>query len=86
MSGQAPLEDDGQIKLHGASIDLASLKIGASGELSGFGTVVNAIENLGIIDARHGKLDLGGAVTGERTISNQQGGHSGTWRCLQRRR
>ena len=64
LSGQAPLEDDGQIKLRDASVDLASLTIGASGELSGSGTVANAIENLGIIDARRGIMDLGGAITG----------------------
>ena len=65
VSGPAGLQDDGQIKLHGASIDLSSLKIAPSGELSGFGTVVNAIENLGTIDVRHGKLDISGPVTGD---------------------
>ena len=64
LSGQAHLEDDGQIKLHDASMDLSSFTIAASGELSGFGIVANAIENLGIIDARDGKMDLGGAITG----------------------
>jgi fibronectin-binding autotransporter adhesin len=64
VSGPASLQDDGQIKLHGASMDLSSLKIAPSGELSGFGTVVNAIENLGVIDARGGKMDLASAITG----------------------
>ena len=65
LSGQAPLEDDGQIKLRGASVDLSSLTIGAGGELSGSGTVADPITNLGTIDASKRKLDLQGAVTGD---------------------
>ena len=63
LSGQAPLEDDGQLKLRDANVDLSSLTIGVGGELSGSGTVANPITNLGTIDAVR-KLDLGGAVTG----------------------
>ena len=65
LSGPAPLEDDGQLKLHDASVDLASLTIGAGGELSGSGTVADPITNLGTIDASKRKLDLQGAVTGD---------------------
>ena len=65
LSGSAPLEDDGQLKLHNASVDLASLTIGAGGELSGFGTVADAITNSGTINASKNKLDLQGAVTGD---------------------
>jgi hypothetical protein len=64
VSGPASLQDDGQIKLGGASMDLSSLTIGASGELSGFGTVASPIVNSGTIDAV-AKLDLSGAVTGD---------------------
>ena len=59
------MEDDGQIKLRDASVDLSSLTIGAGGELSGSGTVANPITNLGTIDASKRKLDLQGAVTGD---------------------
>ena len=65
LSGLAPLEHDGEIKLAGASVDLSSLTIGAGGELSGFGTVANPITNLGTIDASATKLDLQVAVTGD---------------------
>ena len=72
LSGQAPLEDDGQIKLRDASVDLASLTIGVGGELSGSGTVADPITNLGIIDAVR-KLDLGGAVTGSGQLQISKG-------------
>ena len=65
LSGQGPLEDDGLLQLHDAKVDLSSLTIGASGELSGFGTVADPITNLGTIDASKRKLDLQGAVTGD---------------------
>ena len=65
LSGSAPLEDDGLIKLRGANVDLSSLTIGAGGELSGSGTVADPITNLGTIDASKRKLDLRGAVTGD---------------------
>jgi hypothetical protein len=65
LSGLAPLEDDGQLKLRDASVDLSSLTIGAGGELSGFGTVAGSTTNLGTIDASKRKLDLQGAVTGD---------------------
>ena len=65
LSGSATVEDDGQIKLLGASVDLSSLTIGAGGELSGSGTAADPIINLGTIDASNRKLDLQGAVTGE---------------------
>ena len=65
LRGQAPLEDDGQIKLASARVDLASLSIGVGGNLSGSGTVANSITNLGTIDASVTKLDLQGAVTGD---------------------
>ena len=64
LSGSATLEDDGQIKLRDASVDLASLTIGVGGELSGSGTVADPITNLGTINADGRKLDLQGAVTG----------------------
>jgi hypothetical protein len=59
------LEDDGLIKLHDASVDLSSLTIGVGGKLSGSGTVVNSITNLGTIDASATKLDFQGAVAGD---------------------
>ena len=65
LSGSATVEDDGQIKLRGASVDLSSLTIGAGGELSGSGTAADPITNLGTIDASKRKLDLQGAVTGD---------------------
>ena len=65
LSGSATVEDNGQIKLRGASVDLSSLTIGAGGELSGSGTVADSITNLGTIDASKRKLDLQGAVTGD---------------------
>jgi hypothetical protein len=65
LSGSAAVEDDGQIKLADASVDLSSLTVGVGGKLSGSGTVANPITNLGTIDAGVTKLDLQGAVTGD---------------------
>ena len=65
ISGAATLHDDGQIRLEGGSIDVSSLTIAAGGELSGFGAVANAIESSGVINARDGKMDIAGPVTGD---------------------
>jgi hypothetical protein len=68
VNGTATLQDEGQIRLEGGSIEVSSLTIAAGGDLSGFGTVTSPIESSGVITARDGKLDLAGPVTGGQFV------------------
>ena len=61
--GVASLTDNGKIVLGGGAISGGALTIGATGVLSGFGTVTGATNN-GILDASGGDLKITTPITG----------------------
>ena len=64
---------NGTLKLDGLTTTATTTSIAAAGLLQGFGTMANAITDLGTIDAKGGLLKLAGAVTGGGALKIETG-------------
>jgi hypothetical protein len=63
------MTDSGTLQIQGGIFNAGGLTVASGGLLTGYGTVSNAISNLGTIDALGGTLMLGAAVTGAGVLA-----------------
>jgi len=67
-STQLAMTDDGLLQMSGGNLATGGLTVGATGAITGVGTVMPAVTDNGLIKASGGDLVLAGAVTGTGTI------------------